>query len=137
MAHAIHGKSAIIYVGSSSGSAASPVGQQISWSIDFDQAIVDCSPLGNDWKQFVKGMQGWSGTFAGNFDQGSKQLWNASIDTTGFQNFYLYPVGSANMGEYYYGTCWVQLGKIAEGSTTSKANTSWKATGDGTLYTAP
>lgn len=132
----IHGKGAIIYLSPTTGSAAIPLGEQISWSIDFDMALVDTTPLNNTWKTFVKGLQGWTGAFAGNFDPASKTLWTAANDT-GVQNFYLYPQGNAQTGQYYYGTCWVQLGKIAEGSTTSKANSSWKATGHNALNLNP
>jgi hypothetical protein len=142
MAHPIHGKGALVMLGVTAGGAASPVANQLSWSLDFDMAIVDVSPLNSlgtdvgNWKQHVKGMKGWSGAFAGNFDHGDKQLWLASMLDT-YVNFYLYPNYSNVPGEYYYGTAWIQLGKIAEGSTTTKASSSFKATGDGPLYLAP
>jgi hypothetical protein len=136
MAHAIHGKGAIIYLAGTNAGSAEPIGQQISWSLDFDMAIVDTSPLLSSWKEFVKGMKGWTGTFAGNFDIGSNTLWTASLEDN-FVNFYLYPNGANNMSQYYYGTCWVQLGKIAEGSTTTKASSGFKVTGDGALSKNP
>lgn len=138
MAHPIHGKGALVMVGTTNGGAASPVANQLSWALDFDMAIVDVSPLNTtgSWKQFVKGMLGWNGAFAGNFDTGAKQLWTASI-LDNYVNFYLYPNYANDQTSYYYGTCWVQLGKIAEGSTTTKASTSFKVTGDGALNLAP
>lgn len=128
----IHGKAAVIYLGSATGQAAVLVGEQIDWSIDFDQALVDSTPLGVSWKQFVKGLMGWTGTFSGNFDIANTNLWSASIDS-GPENFYLYPQGTS--GTYYYGTAWVQLGKIAAGSTTAKASNSFKLTGNAVLST--
>jgi hypothetical protein len=142
MSHPIHGKGALVMLGTTNGGAASPVANQLSWSLDFDMSIVDVSPLNSsgtgqgNWKQFVKGMKGWTGTFAGNFDEGATQLWYASI-LDNYVNFYLYPNYSNNQAEYYYGTAWIQLGKIAEGSTTSKASSGFKATGDGPLFTNP
>ena len=133
----IHGKSAAIYLSIVSGGVAIPIAEQVDWSIDFDQQIVDTSSLNQTWKTFVKGMQGWSGSFSGNFDTASTALWAASTDTTGAQNFYLYPQGSAFTGQYYYGTAWVQLGKIAAGSTTTKASSSFKITGQGALTPKP
>jgi hypothetical protein len=127
----IHGKSAVIYMSPTGGGVAIPIGEQLSWSIDFDMAIVDTTPLVNSWKQFVKGLQGWTGTFAGNFDIGSKALWTASIDTVP-QTLYLYPRFDVP-AQFYSGTAWIQLGKIAEGSTTTKASSSFKATGQGAL----
>lgn len=129
--NAIHGKNAIIYVSPGTG-AAVPLGEQIEWSIDYDQPLVDVSPLANNWKNFVKGMMGWSGAFSGNFDLTSATLWTASTGST-LSKFYLYPQGASNMARYYYGTGWIILGKVAQGSTTSKANSSFKITGDDAL----
>lgn len=126
----IHGKNAVLYLGAG-GAAAINIGEQVDWSLDFDTSLVDVSPLNNTWKQFVKGMLGYSGSFAGNFNLGSNQLWLASVSDVP-ENFYLYPT-SASVTQYYYGTAWVQLSKIAAGSTTAKAASSFKITGDGTL----
>jgi hypothetical protein len=128
----IHGKNAVIYLGAA-GAAAINVGEQVDWSIDFDMALVDVSPLNTTWKQFVKGLLGYSGSFSGNFDTASTQLWLASLSTVA-EKFYLYP-DSGSTGRYYYGTVWVQLTKVAAGSTTSKASSGFKVTGDGTLST--
>ena len=131
--NAIHGKNAVIYVSPGTG-AAVPLGDQLDWSIDYDQPLVDISPLASDWKSFVKGMRGWTVAIGGNFDKSSKTLWTASLAET-VSNFYLYPLGGAFPGQYYYGTGWVILGKISAGSTTAKASSSFKVTGDGALST--
>lgn len=138
MAHAIHGKGAAVFIAPTAAGDAIQIGNQISWSLDFDMAMVDVSPLNvaGFWKQFVKGMKGFSGTFAGNFDLGEQTLWNASLEENPV-NFYLYPAFVANPNQYYYGTVWVQLTKIAEGSTTSKASSGFKITGDGALSKNP
>ncbi len=130
----IHGKGAIIYCSPTSGTAAQPVGEMLDWSIDFEEQLVETTPLNNTWKTFVKGLMGWTVAVSGNFNTASALLWTASIDT-GVQNFYLYPQGQGNVAQFYSGTCWIQLGKIAAGSTTSKANSSFKGTGQGTLAT--
>ncbi len=127
----IHGKNAVLYLGAG-GAAAINIGEQIDWSLDFDMATADVTPLNNTWKSFVKGLQGYSGSFNGNFDTASAQLWNASAASTVAEKFYLYPQASVTTS-YYYGTAWVQLGKIAAGSTTTKASSSIKLTGNGTL----
>lgn len=127
----IHGKNAVLYLGAGGGVAIN-IGEQLDWSLDFDMATVDVTPLNNTWKSFVKGLQGYSGSFSGNFDTASTQLWDASAGSTVAEKFYLYPT-SASPTQYYYGTAWVQLGKIAAGSTTTKANNSLKLTGQGTL----
>lgn len=126
----IHGKNAVLYLGAA-GAAAINIGEQISWSIDMNIPFVDVSPLNNTWQQFVKGMLGFTGTFDGNFNLGSNQIWLASVSDVP-ENFYLYPTSASNT-QYYYGTAWVSLNKIASGSTTSKASSSFKLTGDGAL----
>lgn len=126
----IHGKNAVIYIGAGGGTAIN-IGEQVDWSLDMDIAMVDVSALNQTWKNFVKGMLGFSGTVNGNFNTGSTQLWTASLSDSP-ENFYLYPT-SASTSRYYYGTAWIQLTKIAAGSTTAKASGGIKLTGDGVL----
>lgn len=128
----IHGKTAVLYLGANGG-AAIPIAEQLDWSIDMDVAMVDTTPLNNVWKQSVKGMLGFTGSFGGNFDPNSNQLFLAAISNVP-ENFYLYPQ-SAVPTAYYYGTAWVQLGKVAAGSTTSKASSSIKLSGQNALNT--
>lgn len=126
----IHGKNAVLYLGAA-GAAAINVGEQLDWSLDFDMQTVDVTPLNNTWKSFVKGLQGYTGAFGGNFDTANTQLWLASTSTVA-EKFYLYP-DAGSPARYYYGTAWVQLGKIVAGSTTTKASNSIKITGSGAL----
>lgn len=126
----IHGKNAVLYLGAGGGAAIN-IAEQVDWSIDADTAMVDCSSLNQTWKNFVKGMLGYSGTFSGNFNLGSQQLWTAHLSDVP-EKFYLY-ITSASTSQYYYGTAWVQLTKIAAGSTTAKASGAFKITGDGAL----
>lgn len=130
----IHGKNAVFYLGAG-GAAAINITEQSDWSLDMDNTTVDVSSLNQTWKNFVKGMIGYSGTISGNFNTGQTQLWTAAISNIA-ENFYLYPT-SAVPGSYYYGTAWVQLSKIAAGSTTAKATSSIKLTGNGALSTNP
>lgn len=128
----IHGKSAVIYVGAN-GAAATLISEQVDWSIDLDATFVETTPLNQLWKQSVKGLMGFTGAFAGNFDPSSNQLFKASTSSV-VEAFYLYPQSSSPTA-YYYGTAWVQLGKIAAGSTTAKASNSFKLMGYATLNT--
>jgi len=129
---AIHGKSAVIYLGSATGQAAVNLDQQTDWSIDFNMALVDVTKLGSTWKNFVKGLMEWTGTLSGNFDTANTALFAGATDT-GVENFYLYPQGTSTT--YYYGTCWIQLGKIVEGGVAKKAANNVKLIGDGALST--
>lgn len=126
----IHGKNAVLYLGAAGGNAIQ-ISELADWSLDLDMSIVDASVLNLSWKTFVKGMLGYSGTFSGNFNRAQNQVWDATISDIP-EKFYLYPT-SADATQYYYGTAWVQLTKIAAGSTTSKASSGFKITGDGTL----
>ncbi len=128
----IHGKSAVIYVGANGG-AATLISEQVDWSIDFDSAFVETTPLNQIWKQSVKGLMGFTGSFNGNFNPSQNTLFTASISSV-VENFYLYPQASTPTA-YYYGTAWVQLGKVAAGSTTAKASSSFKLMGYAALNT--
>lgn len=129
----IHGKNAVIYLARSGSGSAENVAEQVDWSIDMDVATVDVSHLNQTWKNSLKGMFGWAGSFNGNFDPASNLLFEAATDNGDAPvPFYLYPTIN-NMNAYYYGTGWVQLNKIAAGSTTAKAATGFKITGDGEL----
>jgi len=130
--NAIHGKAAILYMAATAAGAAVPLGDQVDWSLDFDMATVDITPLNSTWKEFVKGLMGYSLSANGNFDPTSDTLFSASTDT-GATRWYLYPLGAGDMTKYYYGTSWVQLGKVAAGSTTAAAKNGFKGTGQGAL----
>lgn len=120
----------MIYLGAA-GAAAINIGEQLDWSLDFDMATVDVTPLQQTWKSFVKGLMGYTGTIGGNFDTSSVQLWLASTSTVA-EKFYIYPDAGSPL-RYYYGTAWVTLGKIAAGSTTAKASSTCKLLGSGAL----
>src|SRR5579859_372526 len=108
-----------------------PVVQLTDWSIDFNQVLVDRTLLSQQWKSFVKGLQQFSGDFAGNYDVTDTTLWTASTDTSGKPvRFYLYPQNSSRAA--YYGTCWVKLGKIADDGVGKKATNTVHFDGDGT-----
>lgn len=126
----IHGKNAVIYLGAA-GAAATLISEQSDWSIDMDVATAETSSLNQTWKNFVKGMLGWSGTFSGNFNTTQTQLWAAATSNVA-ENFYLYPT-SASATQYYYGTAWVMLTKIAAGGIAAKASGGFKLQGNGQL----
>lgn len=126
----IHGKNAVLYLGAG-GDDAIAISEQVDWSIDMDMATVEVTPLGNTWKEFVKGLMGYSGTFSGNFDTASTQIWDAATSSQ-VEKWYLYPDRN-DTSKYYYGTAWVALNKVAAGSTTAKASSSFKFTGQGAL----
>lgn len=129
--NAIHGKNALIYLGSATAGAASPIGDQLDYSIDSDFPIVTTTPLNETWDSGVKGIMNWKMTVNGNFDPSSTALWDAHVDT-GPQRMYLYPQAS-DLTKYYYGIGWVKLGKVVAGSTTAKASNGFSVNGNGDL----
>ena len=130
----IHGKNAALYIGAAGGEAIL-IAEQVDYSIDLDIAMVDISSLNQTWKNFVKGMLGFSGTVNGNFNLGSKQLWLAHLSDVP-EKFYIYPT-VASPTQYYYGLAWIALTKAIAGSTTAKASGAFKLTGDGALSLNP
>lgn len=127
----LHGKNAVIYIGAA-GAAAVNIGEQVDWSIDMEVATVDASSLNQTWKNFLKGMMGWSGSLNGNFDPSSVQIWSAATSNVA-EKIYIYPtISSPTL--YYYGTAWIMFNKVAAGSTTAKASQGIKFQGDGQLF---
>lgn len=126
----IHGKNAVIYLGAA-GAAAINISEMADWSLDMDVATAETSQLNQTWKEFVKGMLGYSFTFNGNFNPASVQLWNAVVSSVA-EKWYLYPSILVTTS-YYYGTAWIQFNKIAAGSTSAKASTGIKGVGTGAL----
>lgn len=130
----IHGKEATIYL-QGSGTEAILVSEQSEFSIEFDYDTSETTALGDSWREYMRGVMSWSGSFSGNFDVADTVLWNAAMANS-VRKFYLYP-DRATATRYYYGTCWVKLGTIIGGSVNDKAKTSVNITGDGPITSRP
>jgi hypothetical protein len=131
----IHGAGAVIYLSADSGSAAIPLAEQVNYSIELDADIQDASALGSVWGSSVKGMNKWSGSCDGNFDTGSKTLWTAGTSATAVK-MYLYPLATSPT-LYYYGSCFVKLGKVISGGVAAKSTSGFSFTGQGELAVKP
>lgn len=134
MSTPIHGAGAVIYLSPGSG-AATPLAEQCNYSIELDADIQDVSALGSTWGSFVKGMNKWSGSADGNFDTASKTLWSAGISVNA-QNLYIYPIATSPT-LYYYGMCFVKLGKVLAGGVAAKASSGFSFSGQGALSCNP
>ncbi len=103
----IHTKNAIVYL-QGSGSDAVILTEAADVSIDIDYDLEADAALGDTWKTNLKGLLGWSGSVAGNFDTAQSLLFDA-IGQTSARKMYVYP-DRATTGRYYYGTVWPKLG---------------------------
>lgn len=127
---AIHGSGAVIYLSPGTGEAVQ-LAEQANYSIELDSDIQDVTALGSSWGASVKGINKWSGSADGNFDTSSKTLWTAGLSTAS-QKLYLYP-NAAVPTLYYYGMCFIKLGKAIAGGLSAKASSGFSFTGTGAL----
>ena len=111
--NAIHGKNAVVYMGST----AVAVGEQVDYAINMTDSFADTTTLPNAagvvWETKVKGPIGWNGKLAGKFDPTSTALWDMALSDSAV-NFYLYPQASTPT-RYYYGTCFVTMPTLLDG----------------------
>jgi hypothetical protein len=129
--NAIHGKNAVVYLGS----AAVVVGEQVDYDIAMTDSFADTTTLPNAagivWETKLKGPKGWSGKIAGKFDPTSTALWDMALSDSA-QNFYLYPQASAT-SRYYYGTAFVTMPMLIAGGVKKDITNSAALNGTGVL----
>lgn len=129
--NAIHGKNAVIYLGST----AVAVGEQVDYAITMKDSFADTTTLPNAagvvWETSVKGPKGWEGKLAGKFDPTSAALWDLALSDSA-TNFYLYPQASAPT-RYYYGTAFVTLPNLLDGGVKKDITNAVMLTGNGAL----
>ncbi len=129
--NAIHGKNAVLYLGS----AAQAVGEQVDYAINMTDSFADTTTLPNAagvvWETKVKGPIGWNGKLAGKFDPTSNALWDMSL-LDAAQNFYLYPQAS-DMTRYYYGSCFVTMPTLLDGGVKKDITNAVTLNGNGAL----
>jgi hypothetical protein len=98
-----HGRNGQVYVGVTSGAAASPVAFQASWSINMVVNKVDVTAFGDQNLIYVAGLPDASGDFAGFMDQSTSQTYIAATDGLA-RNFYLYEDAVNDPNVYWFGT---------------------------------
>ncbi len=129
--NAIHGKNAILYLGSS----AVAVGEQVDYDITMKDSFVDTTTLPNAagvvWETQLKGPKGWAGKCTGKFDTTSTALWDLAI-ADGATNMYLYPSASS-MSKYYYGSTFVTLPTLLAGGVKKDITNAVTLSGTGVL----
>lgn len=97
----IHGRNGIVYIGLTSGAAASPVAYLSDWSLNFTVAKVDVTAMGDANHIYVAGLPDAAGDFSGFYDDASVQTYTAATDGIA-RNFYLYP-NTENATQYWFG----------------------------------
>lgn len=100
----IHGKNAALYMGIS---AAALVTEATEFHISIDADKVDDSSFGDTWETRLKSALKWTGSFSGNFDTASSDLFDIATSAS-ICKIYMYP-DRADTTKYYYGTCWPNL----------------------------
>ena len=98
-----HGRNAQVYIGVTSGAAASPVTFQASWSISMVVDKQDVTAFGDSNKTYVAGLPDASGDFSGFMDNSTSQTYIAATDGLA-RNFYLYEDAVNDPNVYWFGT---------------------------------
>ena len=99
----IHGRNGQVYLGIASGSSASPLPFQASWTINMTVNKSDVTSFGDGNTVYVAGLPDSSGDFGGFLDDATSQTYIAAVDGLA-RNFYLYPNITADPNLYWFGT---------------------------------
>ena len=133
----IAGRRGRVYIGVTTGAVATPVTAQATWNINFSQATIDVTAMGDTTKQYVGDLPDAGGGFSGFYDDAATgaELYAAATDGLS-RKFYLYPdLSSAT--KYYYGEVLIEAldseGGVGNAVT---ANGTWKAASAITLKSA-
>lgn len=98
-----HGRNGAVYVGVTSGAAASPLAFQASWSINMNVDKQDVTAFADSNKVYVAGLPDASGDFGGFLDDSTSQTYIAATDGLA-RNFYLYEDTQNAPNVYWFGT---------------------------------
>lgn len=123
----LHFKDCQLYLGSAA--ALITEASEVQLNVEFDTA--NDSAFGDTWETFLRGASRWTGSFSGNFDTASSQVFDMAVNTT-ISNVYIYPARTSS-ARYYYGQAWPDL--QITGSRTDAGRISGKLTGSGQLAT--
>ena len=98
-----HGRNGAVYLGVTSGAAASPLTFQAAWSIAITTDLRDVTTLADTQKVYVAGIPDVSGAFSGFLDDATSQAYLAAVDGLP-RSFYLYPDTVNSPSVYFAGT---------------------------------
>ena len=124
----IAGRRGRVYLGVTTGAAASPLTAVATWSIDQTQDTIDVTAMGDENRQYVADLSDVTGGFSGFYDDAATgtELYAAATDGLS-RKFYLYPdLSSAT--KYYHGTVLIEsLDSDGGVGSAVTANATWKA----------
>ena len=126
----LHGKNGVIYLGETN---ASPISEKTEWHITIDRDLAEDTVMQDSWRTQLKGINNWSGSFAGFLDTASNDLFTAATSAN-LQKIYIYP-DSSSVTRYYYGYCWPNL--TIDATRTDVIAISADFDGDGALSKNP
>ena len=129
-----HGRNGQVYVGLTSGAAASALPFQASWSINMNVDKQDVTAFGDGNKVYVAGLPDASGDFSGFMDDATSQTYVAAVDGLA-RNFYLYPDATNAANVYWFGTILCDFS--ADGAVAGPVNfkSTWAAASKVQRYT--
>src|SRR6266576_3935268 len=98
-----HGRNGSVYLGVTTGAAASPVTFQASWTLSMTVDKQDVTAFGDGNKIYVAGLPDASGDFSGFWDDATGQTYLAAVDGLP-RSMYLYPNITSDPSVYFFGT---------------------------------
>lgn len=121
-----HGRNGVIYLGATSGAAASPVTFQADWTLNMTVAKADVTAFGDGNLIYVAGLPDAAGDFAGFWDDATSQTYLSATDGLP-RNFYLYPNISADPNAYFFGTIIPDFAMAGAVGAAVSTKTTWNA----------
>lgn len=121
----IAGRNAVIYLGTTTSAAASPLTFQNTWSMSFTSDKIDVTAFQETTKTYVAGIADASGEFAGFYDDASAQTYTAAIDGLS-RRLYLYP-SNLLVTQYFFGTVFADMSVNAAVAGAVEVSASWNA----------
>ena len=115
-------------MGTTTSAAASPLTFQNTWSISYETERIEVTAFGDTNKTYVTGIADAAGEFAGFYDDATAQTLTAAIDGLS-RKFYLYPDAVNAIGQYFFGTIFVDFKANGGVSGAIEVAASWGAAG--------
>lgn len=125
-----HGRGGVAYLAATNTGAATAVANLTQWSLQIEADTAEVTSLGDDWKSFVRGTAGWSGSLQGFFADDADVPFDA-FDGANKVRVYLYPSKDAP-SKYWHGYVW-PTGATVETAIGGAVSFTAPFTGDGTL----
>lgn len=121
-----HGRNAQVYLGATTGAAASPVTFQAAWSLSMTTAKQDVTAFGDQNLVYVAGLPDASGDFSGFWDDATGQTYLAATDGLP-RNMYLYPNITSDPNAYFFGTVLPDFSMDGAIGSAVNVKTTWNA----------